>query len=393
MRPRIRMATRLLAVLTVVAGVGGGPAYAQRWYFETQAGRVRPDFAPVDEPEGFLSGLRNVMVGTRYEHGPGGFRVSAGIPTRSDEPLWGALGGWHRFTPLELESWFAGVDLAGNGYLVRERGTGPGSSLPLPGDPVPSPGARGHALAGQVLPVVGYQRARFQVQARSGMSFYSSRLGSTERDNRVWLSDAQSMASPFSWLALGPVVRHYRTSQDAHTYAGGNGVVRFGVARAWAEAGRWLDPGGSDIPWAAGGSVRLHPRMAVNVSRRRETFDPLYLRQPQTSWSVGLSIQIGGPLNTTRAVPVAAFEGGRVTIRLAARDSSSIPRIAGDFNDWQPQVMLRTGDHWAFTASVAPGVYNYAFVNEEGEWFVPESAPGRRADGMGGYVAVLVVPS
>ncbi|HEY8485417.1 MAG TPA: hypothetical protein VIL13_12465 [Longimicrobiales bacterium] len=40
---------------------------------------------------------------------------------------------------------------------------------------------------------------------------------------------------------------------------------------------------------------------------------------------------------------------------------------------------------------VAPGVYHYAFVTADGKWFVPESVPGRKDDGMGGHVAVLVV--
>jgi hypothetical protein len=53
--------------------------------------------------------------------------------------------------------------------------------------------------------------------------------------------------------------------------------------------------------------------------------------------------------------------------------------------------MTNTAGSWTYTVAVAPGVYNYAFVNEDGEWFVPESVPGRKDDGMGGHVAVLVV--
>jgi len=37
------------------------------------------------------------------------------------------------------------------------------------------------------------------------------------------------------------------------------------------------------------------------------------------------------------------------------------------------------------------GVYHYAFRSAGGEWFVPASVVGRRDDGMGGHVAVLVV--
>jgi hypothetical protein len=41
---------------------------------------------------------------------------------------------------------------------------------------------------------------------------------------------------------------------------------------------------------------------------------------------------------------------------------------------------------------LAAGVYQYAFRSATGEWFVPTSIAGRRDDGMGGHVAVLVVP-
>jgi len=46
---------------------------------------------------------------------------------------------------------------------------------------------------------------------------------------------------------------------------------------------------------------------------------------------------------------------------------------------------------WIHRVALEPGVYNYAFVDEAGTWFVPEDTPGRRSDGMGGWVAVLVV--
>jgi hypothetical protein len=65
--------------------------------------------------------------------------------------------------------------------------------------------------------------------------------------------------------------------------------------------------------------------------------------------------------------------------------------IAGDFTNWQPQPMQQTGKAWTYTTQLAPGVYNYAFVDANGTWFVPEDHPGRKDDGMGGSVAVLVV--
>jgi hypothetical protein len=78
-------------------------------------------------------------------------------------------------------------------------------------------------------------------------------------------------------------------------------------------------------------------------------------------------------------------------IQLPLAHASSAPRVAGDFNAWKPQPMQRSDSAWVFTVQLAPGVYNYAFVDDNGEWFVPAKHPGRKSDGMGGTVAVLVV--
>ena len=65
--------------------------------------------------------------------------------------------------------------------------------------------------------------------------------------------------------------------------------------------------------------------------------------------------------------------------------------IAGDFNNWQATPMQREGDNWVLRLPIGPGVYHYAFRSATGTWFVPSSTPGRRDDGMGGHVAVLMV--
>jgi hypothetical protein len=36
-------------------------------------------------------------------------------------------------------------------------------------------------------------------------------------------------------------------------------------------------------------------------------------------------------------------------------------------------------------------VYHYAFRSHTGQWFVPASVAGRRDDGFGGHIAILVV--
>jgi hypothetical protein len=73
------------------------------------------------------------------------------------------------------------------------------------------------------------------------------------------------------------------------------------------------------------------------------------------------------------------------------RAAKGRPAIAGDFTGWKPVPMQRDGSRWTYMVKLEPGAYHYAFVAEDGTWFVPESVAGRQDDGMGGHVALLVV--
>jgi hypothetical protein len=117
----------------------------------------------------------------------------------------------------------------------------------------------------------------------------------------------------------------------------------------------------------------------------------LAVQPPQTSWSIGLSVLMAGRPRPVAAPVPAAYVDGRATIHLPLAASGTRPSIAGDFNAWKPVLMEREGDHWSYTVAVPRGVYNYAFVAADGTWFVPQNTPGRKDDGMGGHVAVLVV--
>jgi len=100
-------------------------------------------------------------------------------------------------------------------------------------------------------------------------------------------------------------------------------------------------------------------------------------------------------LGVTAAMPVTAFferDNSRVVLRLSARDTGPPPpSIAGDFTNWAPVRMERHGQEWRFLAHLSPGVYRFAFRDADGKWFVPHNFPNRTDDGMGGWVAVLVV--
>jgi hypothetical protein len=118
--------------------------------------------------------------------------------------------------------------------------------------------------------------------------------------------------------------------------------------------------------------------------------DPLYWILARRGWSIGITRTFGG---STSPVPLASSaDPNGVLIRLNAADvDGASVSVAGDFNGWKPVPMALDGREWQLRMPLAPGVYHYAFRSERGQWFVPESVPNRRDDGMGGFVAVLVV--
>jgi len=375
-----------LAIAVALASLPS-PLRAQDWHLSAQAGRIRS----VLDPSSAAS--KAFALGLRYDDMNAGLRLSAGIPGNSSEELWGSVGGWKRLAP-RFGGFRAGIDVAGNAFLTMDRANQSDIAVPGPFDPPQAPLASraGHALAGQVLPVFGYEGARWQVHARAGVSRYAATFNAQEHDRTVRLADVQVTLMPSYSVALVPAVqRVLAAGEEASTYAGVSAIMAGAKGSAWGSIGRWSNDVAVGTPWSAGGRLRLHPLIALEVGARHDAFDPLYLQPAQTSWSMGLTMRLGGRARSIAPPVPAAYVDGRATIRLPVSTSRTQPSIAGDFNDWKPVAMNRDGKYWTYVVALAPGVYNYAFVNAGGEWFVPESVAGRKSDGMGGHVAVLVV--
>jgi hypothetical protein len=369
------------AVMLVITA---SPIRAQ-WSIDAQGGRIRSSLDPAaTAAESFVLGLRYEALATQ-------FRISGGVPTKNEDPLWGAIAGAQRIA-LRKNGVIAGVDVVGNAFLTHDRMDRTQTVTDFFGRPsvVPGQSYSGHAIAVQGMPVLGYEAKNFQVQARAGASFYQSKFGEQERDRTVTLADAQLTLLPSPSFALMPSARFVRADEGDFKYAGVSGVVATGPVSFWANVGQWLDVDSAKAAYAAGGALKINSRVTLNTSVRRDSFDPVYLIPASTSWSVGASIRLGGGSAPVAPVP-AAYVNGRATIRLPVSQSKTPPSVAGDFNKWKPQPMELKDGAWIYTVALAPGVYQYAFVNERGEWFVPEKHAGRKEDGMGGHVAVLVV--
>jgi hypothetical protein len=320
------------------------------------------------------------------------FGASAALPLGED-PFWAVLGGWKR---LETQG-AAGLllDLSAHGFIQRHTATtrtpAPGP-LPLPPQPpaLDETDLSGEGVGAELM-VGGFAGSTsLRVESRAGVVAQWSSLGGVVQERAL-----PNGAARLSLILSPPLTVHAETrgwlhEGGTHAHAGGTLQYARGPLQLWGSLGRWVAGGLDGVTWSAGASTAVGPQIDLQLGGRGNAFDPVYLSSTETSFWAGLSLRVGSS-RTARSPVVERGSDGRAVIRIAARSAKGTPSIAGDFTGWKPVPMQRQGSHWTYDAKIAPGVYHYAFVSEDGTWFVPESVPGRQADGMGGHVAVLVV--
>ncbi len=384
--PSYHLLGRML-VMPVMLVAGWSTAHAQ-WAVELQGGRLQG--APGTEPA--ANGAFSVLL--RHDHRLGGMRLGGGLPVESNEPYWGSAAAWHRLA-RSAGSLSAGVDLVAHGALLRGRDGGfrrvPGFPLGRPQvEAVPPTTAS--TLGGQVMPLAAFEHGVWRVQARAGVAHVAMRQGEIAVDRTVPQADLQVTRFLGDKFALSPMVRRYREPDRAWTdYAGVTGVVALPALTLAATVGHWMGRGAVEMPWALSATLWPQGRVHLAASTRRDSYDPLTRQADLTSWNLGVGMKLGR-LPRKAIAPIATVDGeGQAVIRLPLRAGGDGPRIAGDFTNWTPVPMSRRDDAWVYSSSLPAGVYQYAFVAADGTWFVPPSTPGRREDGMGGHVAVLIV--
>ncbi|HSM36394.1 MAG TPA: glycogen-binding domain-containing protein [Longimicrobiales bacterium] len=368
--------TAFAAGLVIAAGSGGFEAlWAQSWSASLDAGRAT-----------FEAGAReiqtsNLVAGIQYVDQRLWFGASGSPALSDDDPLWGGV--WAETQPtVRRGSWTALVDIAGQVY----------------GQDDPSGVTSGFGAGAVLLPGLSYRVSDvISVDAYAGGQVYYSGFGAegTEFTRSVGVLEGRVSATPRSTpLELSASVRHLRAEEGGYTLMTARALgVRDGMV-AWAGVGTWLNDGIEDTPWHAGISVRVLERLWARAVIAREAFDPVYLTDPRTTWSVGVSLALSDPPagDLVADVPLPVQSGAApVVLRLPEGGVPGPVSVAGDFTDWKPVAMRLNGREWEYAASLEPGVYHYAFVDARGNWFVPEGTPGRKPDGMGGWVAVLIV--
>jgi hypothetical protein len=356
------------------------PSAAQHgWHVYTHAGRLVLEAGPRE------AGFGSLSLALRREYDGGGFRLAGAVPMEASDPLYLAADGWHRlsWTSGRLQ---VGLDLGGRGFLYRERRD---RSAPGLLDPPLADAPGGAGFTADAFPMIGLRARTLAAELRAGGIHHVAELAGVRQTRTLTGGDVKLSWTPSSRVGLVAEARRLSADEGTYAFAGLTALVALGPASVWATAGRWSADSVA-MPVGAGIAWRASRRLTVSLSARRHTLDPVYLAPPRISWGVGATIRLGGIREPVEPVP-AEYRDGRATIALPVDDAPDTPRIAGDFTGWKPEPMTRAGTRWIYRVALAPGVYRYAFVDARGRWFVPESVPGRRDDGMGGWQAVLVV--
>jgi hypothetical protein len=357
-----------LALALLVGAAIPAHAWGQGWVAELSAGGVTHQTVGADV------GSSSAIAGVRHD-GDRWLYLYAGAPLESGGLPWGAAGAGARVEAVRSR-FSPGADLSLQLHGYRDRTlsrTGTGATADL-------------------LPYIAFDRGDARLELHTGARLYAGAWGDSTFHRALLDHGARLGYSTPAGLGASVDARLVNGSEGSFPYLGGGVQLAAARGTAWATAGRWLSGELPTSAWALGGSLEVVPRTRLELSFQQEGSDPLYWNPARRSWSVGVARALGRSATTPAPFPVAdGAAGGMVTIRLKA-DAGAEPSVGGDFTEWKPVRMTRSGDEWVARFPLGSGVYRYAFRAGDGEWFVPESVPGRVDDGFGGYSAVLIVP-
>lgn len=212
---------------------------------------------------------------------------------------------------------------------------------------------------------------------------------STSRTAGVAASDLQfTAASRLTVRARGEVLVF-----DAGSLPHAEMLLLYGYGRGavWAGLDRWESDLKRETGWQAGVSLDLMEALVARASVGRTSGDPMFGSPPRGTWSIGLSYRIAARSGDSPGVALPEYGTDGVLLRLPSSAGRGRLSVAGSYNGWKPVPMARNGDDWTIRLDLPAGYYEVAFVDEEGHWFVPEGMNGRRPDGMGGWIMILVV--
>ncbi len=363
----------LLLLILLLAPPSGGASQTVLWGGYGQ----NTDYATgLATGETFTAGVAHL----RYTSG---IAATVGLPADPDGSIrWGTAAGWFDQRAL------------GSPY-----GVAGGGSVFAYSDPILE-----RSGAGTVAWLDGYRvvrlapaELRLRLGARHGMAVDGA-VGGDATSQRLLGRAGTELGVRAGVLDVRGMMDHWRAGEGGYTQAGARVALVDRRIQAWAGLSTWLDDELSGTGWDVGAQLALTDRVGITARGGVQAQDILFQIPRQRSWSVALQVRTGAapPLP---GLPVPVVRDGRRGVSLtlesdALPENSSPPAppaVAGTFSGWERVPMRREGGRWVVELTLEPGVYEYAFVTAEGEWFVPPETPGRKPDGFGGHVALLIV--
>lgn len=301
-----------------------------------------------------------------------GAAATVGVPLDPDASTrWASVGGW-------LESTVAGpvgVSASASGFAFQ--------------DPILERAGFGSIVGLDTHGTLALGRAelRLRLGGRHG-----AHLGDGGGTHRLLGRAGTAATARFGALEARAEVDHWLAEEAGYTQVAARAGFAHPRVQAWAGVAHWADASLPGTGWDVGARVPVTDRVAITGRGGVPAQDILFWIPRQQVWSVALQLRTGAPsLEAALPVPAVHDADRGVTFTLPARGLDGRPAVAGSFSGWRPVPMERARDGWRLSLALEPGVHEYAFVTEDGTWFVPERTPGRKPDGFGGFVAVLIV--
>ena len=212
---------------------------------------------------------------------------------------------------------------------------------------------------------------------------------------RAWWRPGEEDATRATELQLVVEPTHFPGGWFTDVGAGGSVERRRVVASVWL-AGRLAGGPESKAAGSALLQMFVSPRVSIEVGGGSYLNDP-YQDLPRAGF-VTLGVRLHGsprPIHAPPAPPSAPLtpeiRGDSQVVRFRMPGAQRVA-IAGDWNAWQPLALRPLGDDvWEGALRLTRGVHHFNLLVDGSDWVVPNGV-GTVSDGMGGMVAVLIVP-
>lgn len=265
-----------------------------------------------------------------------------------------------------------------------------------------------HATADARLHLLGADRGAW-VAATAGRTSYGATarpvtgagIGAWGQRSQVMLAASATRSfvgdSAYSDFLATAQTRRGVVTLDASL--GARFASRGGGHGAFGEASATLALGERTLLFLAGGRYPTDPVSGSVAGRyvsggvRLRLASPARLasRRSLPSASLHGTPDDGDPVASARLAAVPQPDGAVRLVLYLARAAASV-EIAGDFTDWKPWPLRRTGDRvWETVLLIPSGLHRLNLRIDAGEWIAPAGL-SQAADDFGDEVGILAVP-